>query len=343
MFKPLTMPSEITIPKIVSDLSRLVPPINDFLSRMHIVVVRIYVHQITPINLFYIVKQVTDLNFYVALGMHRHLATIVGTEKEKYIIKNSWSKDYNVVSMNLSKIFFHDFAKADEGEDVSICIPVHKKHKFKLTHSKEQSIENKELFQFELWLEKYRQLKMPTFNVSVILLDKTTFAIPITALTPVSYLRIKVAQHTLINENNIYFTQHEKQLLFYERLEPGSVLQTITLIHYPFSLNIDRVGLSSQVKMLIGNPDRLLSDIKAELEAKEHFLEPNQTIYCFVYDGKQIRDYSLKISDVLIDETKTLNVSLETQEKEKKKEKGGTRKNKKRSKRKKGKRLTKKY
>jgi hypothetical protein len=337
MFKPLTMPSEITIPKIVSDLSRLVPPINDFLSRMHIVVVRIYVHQITPINLFYIVKQVTDLNFYVALGMHGHLATIVGTEKEKYIIKNSWSKDYDVVPINLSKIFFDDFLKADEGEDVSICIPVHKKHKFKLTHSKEQSIENKELFQFELWLEKYRQLTMPTFNVSVILPDKTSFTLPITALTPVSYLRMKVAQHTLINENNIYFTQHEKQLLFYEILEPGSVLQTITLIHYPFSLNIDKVGLSSQVKILIVNPDRLLSDIKAELEATEHFLEPNQRIYCFVYDGKQIKDYSLKISDILMDETKPLNVSVE------KKEKGGTRKNKKRSKRKKGKRLTKKY
>jgi hypothetical protein len=242
-----------------------------------------------------------------------------------------------VVPINLSKIFFDDFLKADEGEDVSICIPVHKKHKFKLTHSKEQSIENKELFQFELWLEKYRQLTMPTFNVSVILPDKTSFTLPITALTPVSYLRMKVAQHTLINENNIYFTQHEKQLLFYEILEPGSVLQTITLIHYPFSLNIDKVGLSSQVKILIVNPDRLLSDIKAELEATEHFLEPNQRIYCFVYDGKQIKDYSLKISDILMDETKPLNVSVE------KKEKGGTRKNKKRSKRKKGKRLTKKY
>ena len=119
--------NNMQIPKIMGGHS---PQITSLLTEMNVenklnfkwIHYFIRIHEIDPGLLFSIIKKMTDLNFYVKLGITRHAMIITRTEGNTYIVKNSWGKLEDVVDMDLRTVKIN--GDTYRGTSITVYIPI---------------------------------------------------------------------------------------------------------------------------------------------------------------------------------------------------------------------------
>ena len=312
MFSSITIPEELSSnPRIVASLNEILPDINEHLSSIQMSIVEVFIKTISPVNLFSIVKQVTDLNLYVELSIEGHTLVIVGTHNDTYILKNSWSQQYDVVNMDLTTVSIVSPGGIETipSHNLTFCIPCRDVFTVSsISRGPVKTIVN----QFEIWLEKYRKTLFAPFAIDIILPNGSFFNVSITRKTPLSYLQLAVADYVGQNAKDIHFTCNGERVLFYSLISeiPKGPLRAIINYSKITQLTVERVPYLSKFHdiTITIKPTDSIADVKREIEQSEQFLGPHEKIDRVVYDGNVLED-DVKLSDIVTDK-KTLVVSV---------------------------------